>query len=100
MAFELLSQHDFPTACAMFCAALKGIARRAGDPEAYHETITIAFLALIAERRACCRNADFDTFLGADPELLDKTVIQRWYAPKRLGSAMARATFVLPEAVR
>jgi len=52
VGFELLCRHTFPDALAAYSAALKGIAKRGGDPGAYHETITVAFLS---DRRASCQ---------------------------------------------
>jgi hypothetical protein len=49
VAFEILRRHDFLDAARAYSDALKDAAR-AGNPAAYHETITPAFLALIAER--------------------------------------------------
>ena len=47
MGFELLRRHDF-AATAYHCSfALRAMTARAGKPEAFHQTITIAFLALI-----------------------------------------------------
>ena len=44
---------------------------RAGRPDAYYQTITLAFLSLIAERTAACPFKNFDDFARvlADPEL-------------------------------
>ena len=50
MGFEILQHHDFPNAAVAFAGALKQIAARAA-PGKYHETITLAFLSLIAEGR-------------------------------------------------
>lgn len=98
VAFALLARHDFPAAAALFCDALKAITARAGKPEAYHETMTIAFLSLIAERRAVRADADFESFAAANADLFDKAVLTQWYAPERLASDIARRTFVLPQA--
>jgi hypothetical protein len=98
--FELLEAQDFSTAAHSFTTALKTIAGRAGNPGAYHETITLAFLSLIAERREAGGFADFDAFADANPDLMDKTVLERWYAPERLRSDIARRVFVLPDAAR
>jgi hypothetical protein len=97
MAFEVLARHPFLEAAVAVSAALKAMARRAGNPEAYHETITLAFLALIAERRAAGGFRDYDGFAAANPDLLDKAVLSRWYGPRKLGSETARRTFVLPD---
>lgn len=96
MAFEVLVRHDFPEALAAYAAALKKIAARAGKPEAYHETVTVAFLSLVAERCAAGRHDDFDRFIADNADLLQKSVLGRWYRPERLWSDIARRTFVLP----
>jgi hypothetical protein len=97
MAFEILRRHPaYLEAARSYCTALKAIAKRAGNPGAYHETITLAFLALIAERMAAVAYESFGTFAMQNADLLDKSALTRWYPPDQLGSAIARATFVLP----
>jgi len=97
VAFEILERHNFAESLATFSRALRSIAARAGKPGAYHETITVAFLSLIAERRAIRKYANYAAFADANSDLLDKAVLKRWYAPERLQSDIARQTFVLPE---
>ena len=100
MAFELLrGSMPFPRAAVAFREALRTMAHRAGHPTAYHETITLAFLALIAERAARGTD-DFEAFTTANPDLFDKRVLERWYSPARLASDLARRTFILPEPSR
>ena len=100
MAFEMLARHPFLEAATAVSAALKTMARRAGAPGAYHETITVAFLAVIGERCAAGGFGDFEAFAAANPDLLDKTVLTRWYEADKLGGETARRTFVLPDPVR
>jgi hypothetical protein len=100
VAFELLGRHTFPDALAAYSAALKDIATRAGNPGAYHETITVAFLSLIAEHRATGGHADFDAFIADNPQLLNKSILERWYRKERLLSDVARKTFVMPDGER
>jgi hypothetical protein len=100
VAFALLERCDFPRAAAMFSSALKAITARARGIGAYHETITVAFLALIAERRAAGGHLGYESFASANPELMDKTILTRWYTPARLGSSLAREVFILPEPSR
>jgi hypothetical protein len=97
VGFELLCHRTFPDALAAYSAALKDIARRAGNPGAYHETITVAFLALIAERHVIGKYADFDAFIADNPDLLDKSILEHWYKKDRLFSDIARKTFVMPD---
>jgi hypothetical protein len=96
MAFEVLRRHDFLGAAKSYSSALKLIVARAGRPAAFHTTITVAFLALVAERMAETYHEDFSSFAAINPELFDKTVLARWYPPERLQTAIARSTFILP----
>ncbi len=95
VAFEVVRRHDFLDAAQAYARGLRDIAMRAGNPNAYHETITIAFLALIAERAQGFES--YAAFAAANQDLLDKSVLTKWYAPERLASAAARRTFVLPD---
>ncbi len=96
LGFAMLQRHPFTEAADRFARGLKAMTARIGRPEAYHETITIAFLALIAERME--GHAGFDGFIAANPGLLDKAVLKAWYPADRLSSPLARRTFVLPPA--
>jgi hypothetical protein len=98
VAFELLRSHNFRDALAAYSAALQAMAGRAGNPGAYHETMTVAFLSLIAEHSATGQYAGFDAFIRDHAELMDKSILERWYSPERLKSDIARRTFVLPDA--
>jgi hypothetical protein len=98
MAFELLRRHDFAEVVLHYSRALRTMTARIGKPQAFHQTLTIAFLSLIAERmEQCGPQADFATLVREHPELLDKAALARWYRPERLASEAARRTFLLPE---
>jgi hypothetical protein len=97
IAFEMLRRHDFPETVLHFSRTLRAMAEKVGRPEAFHQTVTIAFLSLIAERMECGGAADFAAFAQANPDLLEKSALERWYRPERLASAVARRTFLLPD---
>jgi hypothetical protein len=100
MGYEMLRRHSFPETVLLFSEALRGLAARAGKPQAFHQTITIAFLSLIAERIESADSVNFDAFALRNSDLFDKTVLSRWYRPERLASPQARRTFLLPERTR
>jgi flavin reductase (DIM6/NTAB) family NADH-FMN oxidoreductase RutF len=58
------------------CDGIRGIARRAGRPDAFHTTITKAWFELIASVDDVDEHA----------ELLDKALLERFYSPARLGA--------------
>src|SRR5207237_233862 len=84
------------TAC-LYSRALRALTAKSGKPQAFHQTTTIAFLSLIAERMERGGAPDFAAFVRAHPEMLDKTALSRWYRPDQLATEIARRTFVLPE---
>jgi hypothetical protein len=100
MGFEMLRRHDFVETAYHYSFALRAMTARAGKPEAFHQTITIAFLALIAERMQAGTAADFLAFERANPDLMDRSALARWYRPERLALEAARRTFLLPDAAR
>lgn len=101
MAFEMLRRHDFAETVLHYSRALRAMTARAGKPQAFNQTVTIAFLSLVAERfQESGGAADFDALVRAHPELLDKAALTRWYRPERLASEAARHTFLLPEPPR
>jgi len=97
MAFEMLARHDFAETVLHFSRTLRAMAARAGKPQAFHQTVTIAFLSLIAERMEAGHDGDFTVFARANPDLIDKSALARWYRPERLASESARRTFLLPD---
>ncbi len=96
MAFELLRRYDFPEAALHYSRALEAVTARAGVPGKFHQTITVAFLSLIAERLFEHGPGTFETFAEAHADLLDAAVLLRLYGAERLASAAARTTFLLP----
>ena len=97
MAFEMLRRHDFAETVWHFSRTLRVMAAKAGKPQAFNQTVTIAFLSLIAERMERDGAPDFAAFVRAHPEMLDKSALSRWYRPDQLSTEIARRTFVLPE---
>jgi len=96
VGFELLERHRFPEALLHLARGLRELAARAGRPEVYHETITAAFLALIAERRLQTRDPDWEGFAAQNPDLFRKDLLEEFYDRSVLQSPQARETFVLP----
>ena len=97
LGFEMLRRYSFAEAAARFARGLRVIATKAGHPEVYNETITVAFLALVGERLARKPQIDWVQFISDNSDLSDKNILGRWYEREQLTSPLARATFVLPQ---
>ena len=96
VGYELLERHLFPEALLHLARGLRRLAAKAGKPGVYHETITAAFLALIAERRLSGGHRNWEDFAARNPDLFRKGVLEEIYDAAVLQSSMARQTFVLP----
>jgi hypothetical protein len=97
MAFEMLRQHDFAESVLHYSRTLRAMAARAGKPQAFNQTITVAFLAVIAQRLAAAPGADFAHFAACNADLFDRSLLARWYRPEQLASPLASRSFVLPD---
>lgn len=97
LGYEMLCRYSFPEALMRFAAGLRLLAIKGGRPDAYHETITAAFLALIGERRLTSEDRGWEAFVARNPDLLSKNCLRQWYGPGLLDSSLARRTFVLPK---
>ena len=97
VAFELLGKYRYLDAVEKYAKSIEAIARAADAPEKFNLTITVAFLSLIAERRRLCPVGDFESFIEENNDLLDSSVLLRWYSTERLLSAEARQQFLLPD---
>ena len=98
VSYELIERHPFPEALLHLARGLRGLAAKAGRPEVYHETITVAFLALIAERKFGETYSHWEDFATRNPDLFCKQLLEEFYDPDRLQSTVARQTCVLPRA--
>src|ERR1700682_6845839 len=96
LGYEMLGRYSFGEAVARFSRGLKLLAAKSGRPERYHETITVAFLALIGERRIQRKHDNWREFKATNSNLLDKHCLVRWYERAQVGSYLVRGAFCFP----
>ncbi|HTR54022.1 MAG TPA: hypothetical protein VMJ10_25185 [Kofleriaceae bacterium] len=100
LAFAVLAaQPDFAAAAVRYRALLRRFAEAHGAAAKYHETITWAYLALIAERMHGREYASSAQLIADHPDLLDHRggALARCYdIGELIASPLARAVFVLP----
>jgi hypothetical protein len=101
VAWLFVRRHGMPAALAEFSAAIRRFADAKGATGLYHETITWAFLLLIAERQARTPAQTWPQFEAANPDLLvwKPSILERYYSKELLSSELARRTFVMPDRV-
>ena len=96
LGYEMLGRYSFGEAIIRFSRGLKLLTAKVGKPQVYHETITVAFLALINERRMRRAAESWPEFKANNQDLFDKRCLEKWYGKEQLGSDLARRTFCLP----
>ena len=99
VAWMFVRKCGMPAALAEFTAAIKRFADAKGATGLYHETITWAFLLIIAERLARQPADTWDTFAHANADLLSwkPSILERYYSRELLFSDLARNVFVPPD---
>jgi hypothetical protein len=99
VAWQFVQNHGMPAALGEFTTAIKRFADAKGATGLYHETITWAFLLLIAERQARHPAATWEAFAAAHADLLvwKPSILERYYSKELLASELARRTFVMPD---
>lgn len=96
-AYLCLRPGDFASALIRIRTAIRGYASRMGRPERYHETISVACLALIQQH--LCQRGDGGGWAGFardNPELLQPDLLLQFYPHSQLQSELARKVFILP----
>jgi len=101
LAWIYLRERPLLEAIERFTTSLRRFAAHHGVPDLYHETITWSYLLLIHERMQRDDSPkDWESFRAANSDLFGRkpSLLDRYYAPGTLQSALARRTFVLPDA--
>ncbi len=99
LGYLYLCSGSFAQAIERTSCTIRRYATSLGAPQKYHETITVAYLALIHERLA--ENGDgggWEGFADANADLFDRGLLLRSYRAVQLDSELARRVFVLPRA--
>ena len=97
MAWLYLTQLPFDEALEQVRAGIQKLNTVIGSTDGYHDTITVAFVRVIADR---LRSGEtYPAFRDRNPDLFDRTlsVLLRHYTNERLYSADARQRFLEPD---
>mgnify|MGYP001604324362 CR=1 FL=1 len=99
-AFELLKKYDFLEATARYAKTIKSMAAKAGAPEKFNVTITVAFMGLIAEKMTRIADyPDFDSFYTMNPDLTGNA-LSPWYSAERISCDLSRKVFLMPDLIK
>ncbi|MEY9875155.1 2'-5' RNA ligase [Streptacidiphilus sp. MAP12-33] len=95
-------RHGAEQAAGLVGDGISRTATAAGAPQKFHVTMTRAWADLVAHHVAADSRGDgapddFDAFAARHPDLLDKTLLDRFYAPSTLATDAARTDWVEPD---
>jgi|SRR5947209_16439187 hypothetical protein len=98
LAWTYLDRHaDVDAAHQAVAAAVRHLAQRHGMPHKYHETLTRAWVVVVALHRGLEGGESFDDFIAAHPRLLQRDLLSRHYSEPLLWSDSARARWTEPD---
>jgi hypothetical protein len=99
VAWWYLRHASFSEALARFSIALRRFAAHLNASGKYHETITVAYMALVAERMENTPGTDWTAFREAHADLIARrpSILSDYYSDATLQSSRARRTYVLPD---
>ena len=100
VAWLYLQEASLTEALDRFRRGAMTLARSKGKPQIYNETMTWAYMVLIAERMARCGEpSDWELFTRENPDLFapDQAILKRYYREETLQSDFARTVVVLPD---
>jgi len=100
LAFLAVRRYGMPEATARICDWIRHIAAYERAPQKYHHTVSRAWVEIVAHHVGADPDcADFDTFAGRHPALLDKRLLGRHYRSSTLAAGPARSGWVEPDLV-
>ena len=99
-AYLYLQEADFAGALERIRGTILNYVKHLGSPDRYHETITVAYVALI-QQHICERGngSGWLAFARDNSELLQPDLLRQFYPAAQLDSEMARRVFLLPRSV-
>jgi hypothetical protein len=97
LAWSYLRMYSSDEAATAMVTAIRHVAALHGSEGKYHETITRAWLHLVAVHVQRWDADNFKEFLERNPALLDSRLIQHFYSRELILSEPARAAFSAPD---
>lgn len=99
MAWLHLSHYDLEEANRRVCDGIRELAAKFGVPEKFNHTLSEALMRIMARRMVGEAGCDFESFLQANPDLVDDAlgVLAHHYSDRRLHSPAAHAAWVEPD---
>lgn len=95
----LIEEPTFGRALDRIAGLIKAIAARHGNTTLYHETVTVAYMALINARLRDGGDHDgWDDFAAANGDLFERRTLAALYPGDTLKTPLSKIAFLLPGA--
>jgi hypothetical protein len=92
-----LRRYGYPGGIDATASAIRAFAKANGMPEAFHFTLTVAWVRCIAAHSHDACAVPFSDFLSHNAELTDSTLLLRFYSRERLFTTAARTNWRDPD---
>jgi hypothetical protein len=98
LAFIAVCRYGMPAAGERVCSWIKQIAAYERAPQKYHETVSRAWVDIVAHHVAADpTRQEFDHFAQANPALFEKRLLSQHYSSSALSAASARHAYAAPD---
>jgi hypothetical protein len=97
LAWRYLDRYPLAVAKQAMTAAIRHVAAEHGAADKYHETLTLAWVHLVAVHRERWPAGTSEEFIVRNPMLLDSHLLDEHYSPDVLWSGGARAAWTEPD---
>lgn len=98
LAWLYLCAEPFPQATTRMSQSIRRFATHAGAADKFHETVTVAWMHLVAAAiEASPAGTTFDALVTSHPVLIDAGALARHYSPARLQAPESKTSFVSPD---
>ena len=98
LAWIYAGRYDGAEAEETLLAGIRRFAAKAGAPEKFHYTTTVAWSRLVAASRRNSRATNtFGQWIASHPKFLDRRLLDKYYSKDTLRGELARTTWVPPD---
>ena len=97
LAYIAVQRYGPARAVGVVADWLRHLAAYHRAPQKFHATVTRAWVKIVAHHMAASPAADFATFAGRYPALLDKRLLTMHYSSRALASPAARTGWAEPD---
>ena len=98
LAWLCIRRYGASAAEAKLLEGIQKFARKAGVPQKFMHTTTIAWTRLVAAAQILNPTANnFSEWIQSNPEMLDRNLLAKYYSPGRLETEEARSGWVEPD---